>query len=49
VQTVGAPGVHAPAWHVSVPVQPLLSLHAAPFAFGGLEHTPVALLQTPAS
>jgi hypothetical protein len=39
--------VHAPAWHVSLVVQALPSLQAAPFDFCGLEHTPVAVSQTP--
>src|SRR5262249_12042935 len=40
---------HAPAWHVSACVHAFPSLHAAPFAFGGSEHTPDAGLQVPAS
>jgi hypothetical protein len=40
--------VHAPAWHVSVCVHALPSLHAVPFAFAGFEQTPVAVLHVPA-
>jgi hypothetical protein len=45
----GLAPVQVPAWHVSVCVQALLSLHDAPLAFAGLEHRPVAVLQVPAS
>lgn len=48
-QTTGLPPEQAPAWHVSVCVQALPSLQALPFAFGGFEQTPVAVLQVPAS
>ena len=41
--------VHTPIWQVSVCVQALPSLHVDPSAFDGFEHTPVALLQTPAT
>jgi len=33
-QTSGVPGVHVPAWHVSVPLQKLPSGHGAPSARG---------------
>ena len=39
--------MHAPDWHVSLVVQALASLHAAPFALLGFEHTPVTVSQTP--
>jgi hypothetical protein len=48
VQTVVAPGLHEPAWHVSPVVHALPSPQLVPSAFGGLEQTPVAVLQTPA-
>lgn len=48
-QTTGLVPVQAPAWQVSVCVQALPSLHGVPSAFAGLEHVPVAGLQTPAS
>lgn len=38
-----------PAWHVSFWVQASPSLHGEPLALAGLEHTPVAGLQVPAS
>ena len=41
--------VQTPARHVSVRVQALPSVHAVPFVFGGLEHTPVVVLQVPTS
>jgi hypothetical protein len=40
--------VQAPAWQVSDCVQALPSLHEAPSAFAGFEHTPVPVLQVPA-
>jgi hypothetical protein len=40
--------VQAPAWHVSVCVHELPSLHDVPSVFAGFEHTPVPVLQTPA-
>lgn len=43
----GAPPVHTPAWQVSLWVHALLSLHADPLTFIGVEHMPVAGLQTP--
>jgi hypothetical protein len=48
-QLTGFPPVQAPVWQVSVCVQALLSLHAVPLAFAGLEQTPVEVLQVPAS
>lgn len=39
--------MHVPDWHVSLVVQALASLHAAPFALLGFEHTPVTVSQTP--
>jgi hypothetical protein len=44
----GLAPAHAPAWHVSAWVHALPSLHEAPSAFAGLEHTPVLVLQVPA-
>jgi hypothetical protein len=50
VQTTGLLPTHEPAWHVSVCVQALLSLHAVPFGFGvAAEHIPVPGLQVPGS
>jgi hypothetical protein len=46
-QTTKLPPTQAPAWHVSSCEQALLSLQGVSFAAGGLEHTPVAGLQTP--
>ena len=46
-QTTGFEPAHAPAWHVSVCVQALPSLHAEPLAFAGFEHTPVPVLHVP--
>ena len=40
---------HAPAWHVSVCVQLLPSLHEVPFAAIGFEHWPVWGSQVPAT
>lgn len=48
LQTTALPPVHAPAWHVSVTVHELPSEHAAPLAFAGLLHVPVAPSQVPA-
>jgi hypothetical protein len=48
-QTTGLPPVHAPLWQVSVCVHALPSLHGVPLALLGLEHTPVAGLQVPAT
>jgi hypothetical protein len=41
--------VQTPAWQVSVAVHASPSLHAVPFAFAGLEQTPVTGSQLPAS
>src|SRR5205809_53173 len=41
--------VHVPAWQVSVRVQAVPSLRAAPSGFGGLEQVPVAGSQLPAA
>jgi hypothetical protein len=48
-QTTGLSPVQAPAWHVSVCVQALPSLQALPLGLAGLEQTPVAVSQVPAS
>ena len=48
VQTTGLLPVQTPLWQVSVCVQALPSLQAAPLPFGGLEHRPVAGSQVPA-
>lgn len=48
VQETGLPPIHAPFWQVSVWVQALPSLQAVPFAFAGLEHTPVLGSHVPA-
>jgi hypothetical protein len=47
-QTTAVP-VHAPVWQLSFCVHGLPSLQAVPFATGGLLHTPVVGLQTPAA
>jgi hypothetical protein len=47
-QVTGLLPTHAPAWQVSVCVQALPSLQAAPSALAGLEHTPVDESQVPA-
>jgi hypothetical protein len=47
VQTTGLAPVHVPVWHVSVCVQPLLSLHPVPLVSAGFEHTPVAGVHVP--
>jgi len=49
LHTTGLPPVQTPAWQVSACVQPLPSLQAEPFAFAGLEQTPVPGTQTPMS
>jgi len=41
--------VHTPLWQLSVFVQALPSLQAAPLALTGLLHKPVAELQLPAA
>src|SRR5207249_11251161 len=48
-QTTGFVPVHVPAWQVSVRVQALPSLQAAPSGFAGLEQVPVAGSQLPAA
>src|SRR5262249_53307678 len=48
-QTTGSRPVQTPAWHVSLRVHALPSSHAVPSHFTGLEQTPVAGSQTPAS
>jgi hypothetical protein len=47
-QAIGLEPVQMPAWQVSVCVQALASLQAAPFARTGLSQVPVAGLQVPA-
>ena len=47
VQVTGLLPVHAPAWHASVWVQPLPSLHDASSALFGLEQAPVPVSHTP--
>src|SRR2546422_9370 len=49
VQVTGLLPVHTPLWQVSVCVQALPSLHAVPLVLGGVEHTPVLVLQVPTS
>ena len=49
VQDTGFPPVQTPAWHVSVWVHALPSPQLVPSALAGLEHTPEAGLQTPAT
>ena len=49
VHVFGLLPVQAPAWHVSVCVQPSPSLHVAPSALLGFEQVPFAGLQVPAS
>jgi hypothetical protein len=48
-QTTGFLPLQTPARQLSVCVHELPSLHDAPSLFSGLEHTPVEVLQTPAS
>jgi hypothetical protein len=48
VQTTGLLPVQTPAWQVSVWVQASPSSQGVLFAFGGLEHCPVAGLHVPA-
>ena len=48
-QTIGLAPVHVPAWQVSVCEHALPSLQAAPLALFGLLHTPLPVLQVPAS
>ena len=46
-QVTGFAPVQTPLWQVSVRVQALPSLHAAPSGMAGLEHWPVAGSQLP--
>src|SRR5207244_11132016 len=48
-EVTGCVPLHSPAWQVSVRVQALPSLQAAPSGFAGFEHAPVAGSQVPAS
>jgi hypothetical protein len=48
-QVTGFAPVQTPAWHVSVCVHGLPSLHPVPFAAIGFEHAPVDGLQVPAA
>ena len=48
-QVTGLAPAHVPAWHVSVCVQKLASLHAVPSVLFGLEQTPVVTAQVPAA
>ena len=45
-QVTGLAPMHVPAWHVSVWVQALLSLHAVPFAAGKATQAPVTALHS---
>jgi hypothetical protein len=49
VQITGFEPVQTPDWQVSVEVQALPSLQLVPLDFAGFEHTPVAVLQMPAT
>jgi hypothetical protein len=49
VQTTGFDPVQAPAWHVSVCVHALPSLHDVPSAFAGFTQAPVAWSHVPAA
>ena len=49
VHTTGFDPVHAPAWHVSVCVHALPSLHAVPSGAAGFEQLPVPGSQVPAT
>src|SRR5262249_13037168 len=40
LQLIGVPAAHAPAWHVSVPLQRLPSGHGVPSATGTCAHDP---------
>jgi hypothetical protein len=46
-QVFAVPEVHAPAWQLSLRVQALPSLQAAPFAFPGFEQVPLAVSHVP--
>ncbi len=48
MQTTGFDPVQVPAWQLSLCVQALPSLQAAPFAFAGFEQVPVLRSQVPA-
>ena len=49
LQFFDAPATQTPPWHDASPVAQRLSLwQTVPFAFGGLEQTPVLGLQVPA-
>ena len=49
VHVTGLVPVHVPAWHVSVCVQALPSLHDVPLAAFGFEQAPVAGSHVPAT
>ena len=49
VHVTGLVPVHVPAWHVSVCVQALPSLHDVPFGAFGFEQVPVAGSHVPAT
>jgi hypothetical protein len=49
VQMTGFDPVHEPDWQASVCVHALPSAHGVPFGAFGFEHTPVPVLQTPAT
>ena len=49
MHVTGLVPVHVPAWHVSVCVQALPSLHEIPFGALGFEQVPVAGLHVPAT
>src|SRR5207249_3710407 len=44
-----SPSVQVPAWHASLCVQALASLHAVPSGFAGSEQSPVAVSHVPAT
>jgi len=46
---IGFPPMHTPAWHVSLCVHALPSLHAVPLEATGFEQTPVLVLHVPAT
>ena len=49
LHTTGLAPVQVPAWQLSDWVQAFASLHAAPFGLVGFEHTPLVVLQVPAT
>jgi hypothetical protein len=49
LHTTGFVPTQVPPWQMSVCVQALPSMHAAPLVFGGFEHTPLPESQTPAT